>query len=179
MNGIGRGGPALVLVGAPGSGKSTVGRLVANRLGVGFRDTDADIEQAAGKTITEIFAESGESGFRALEREAVYTAVAEHHGVLALGGGAVMDRSVRKLLRDLPVAFLDIGLAEAAARVGLNRDRPLLLGNVRGQLKKLLDARRPLYEEVATVTVATDSRPAGVVAEQVALAMGLVQPDPS
>lgn len=158
--------PRLVLVGPPGAGKSTVGRLVADKLGLALRDTDADVEQTAGKAITDIFVEDGEAAFRALERVAVAEALAEHAGVLALGGGAVMDAGTREALRGRRVVFLDVGLADAAARVGLNRDRPLLLGNPRAQLKRLLDERRPLYEEVATLTVDTNGRdPADVAGE--------------
>lgn len=158
--------PRLVLVGPPGAGKSTVGQLVADKLGVGLRDTDADVERTAGKPITDIFVEDGEAAFRALERAAVAAALAEHAGVLALGGGAVMNAGTREALRGQRVVFLDVGLADAAARVGFNRDRPLLLGNPRAQLKRLLDERRPLYEEVATVTVDTTGRdPADVAGE--------------
>lgn len=158
--------PRLVLVGPPGSGKTTVGQLVASKLGVVLRDTDADVEQVAGKPISEIFIDDGEPAFRALERSAVETAVAKHNGVLALGGGSVIDGGTRERLRAHIVVFLDVDLADAAARVGLNRDRPLLLGNPRAQLKKLLDERRPLYQEVATVTIDTTGRsPEDVAAE--------------
>ncbi|MFL6113776.1 MAG: shikimate kinase [Catenulispora sp.] len=157
--------PVVVLVGAPGSGKSTVGRLVADQLGVDFRDADADIEAAAGQTIADIFVDHGEPHFRALEKTAVEEALAAHAGVLALGGGAVLDADTRVLLKAHRVVFLDVTLPDAAARVGLNRDRPLLLGNVRGTLMKLMDERRPLYEEVAVLTVRTDREPEEVAAE--------------
>ena len=160
--------PRVVLVGAPGAGKSTVGRLLAARLGVGFRDTDDDVERAAGKSIGDIFVDDGEPEFRALEREAVAVALTGYDGVLALGGGAVADPWTRERLSDHRVVFLDVGLADAASRVGLNRDRPLLVGNPRAQLKKLLDQRRPLYLQVATMTVDTAGRtPEEVVAEVV------------
>lgn len=157
--------PVLVLVGAPGSGKSTVGRLVADQLGVDFRDSDADIEAAAGQTIADIFVDHGEPHFRALEKTAVEEALAAHDGVLALGGGAVLDAGTRVLLKAHHVVFLEVTLADAAARVGLNRDRPLLLGNVRGTLMKLMDERRPVYEEVAVRTVRTDRAPEEVAAD--------------
>jgi shikimate kinase len=161
--------PRVVLVGAPGAGKSTVGRLLADRLGVSFRDTDDDVELAAGKSIGDIFVDDGEPAFRALEREAVAVALTAHDGVLALGGGAVADPGTRAALGGHRVVFLDVGLADAASRVGLNRDRPLLVGNPRAQLKKLLDQRRPLYRQVATLTVDTAGRtPDEVVAEVVA-----------
>ncbi len=147
-----------MLVGSPGSGKTTVGGLVAARLGVAFRDTDADVEAATGSTVAALFVDRGEEAFRELERAAVLTALDEHEGVLALGGGAVLDAGTRRRLAGETVALLDVSLADAAKRVGLNRDRPLLLGNVRAQLGALLAARAPLYAEVATFTVPTDGR---------------------
>jgi shikimate kinase len=159
--------PLVVLVGPPGAGKTTVGRLVATRRGVGFRDTDADVEAVAGETIADIFVGRGEPYFRELEGEAVRRALDEHDGVLALGGGAVVDDGVRTLLAPQRVVFLDVGLTDAAARVGLNRDRPLLLGSPRATLRAMLAARRPLYDEVATATVATDGRSAADVADAV------------
>ncbi len=148
--------PRLVLVGPPGAGKTTVGSLLADSWGVAFRDTDAEIEGQAGKPIRDIFVDDGEAAFRALEAAAVRAALARHEGVLALGGGAVTNADTRAALAEHRVVFLDVGLADAAARVGLGTTRPLLLGNVRTQLKNLLDARRPLYRQVATVSVATD-----------------------
>lgn len=151
-------GPLVVLVGPPGSGKTTVGQALAAQLEVGFRDTDHDIEQVAGKSISEIFFDEGEPHFRALETDAVATALAEHDGVLALGGGAVLAAGTRALLADQRVAFLSVGVAAAAKRVGLSRERPVLAINPRAQLHRLLDERRPLYDEVATWTVETDGR---------------------
>jgi shikimate kinase len=159
--------PILVVVGPPGAGKSTVGGVLAGRLGVEFRDTDADVEKTAGMTVADIFVERGEAEFRRLERAAVAAALASHGGVLALGGGAVLDPATRALLREHTVLFLDVGLAEAARRVGLARDRPLLLGNPRAQLLRLLEERRPLYEEVATMKAATDGRTPDDIADEV------------
>jgi shikimate kinase len=157
-------GPHLVLVGPPGAGKSTVGLLLAEALDVGFRDTDGDVEALAGKTISEIFLDDGEERFRALERAAVAKALEEHDGVLSLGGGAVLDPGTRELLRGHHVVFLSVGLADAAKRVGLSRDRPVLALNPRATLHTLLEQRLPLYREVATVEVATDgSSPEQVV----------------
>ncbi|MEU1483405.1 3-dehydroquinate synthase [Streptomyces sp. NPDC005752] len=151
-------GPLIVLVGPMGVGKSTVGELLAERLGTSYRDTDADVVTAAGKAIPEIFFDEGEERFRALERQAVRDAIAGHTGVLALGGGAVLDAETRALLAGRPVVYLSMDVDEAVRRVGLNTARPLLAVNPRRQWRELMDARRPLYEEVATVTVATDAR---------------------
>jgi shikimate kinase len=166
-----RSGPRVVLVGPMGAGKSSVGAELARRWEVDLRDTDADVETDAGKTVSEIFVDDGEQVFRALERRAVENALAEHTGVVALGGGAVMADETRSALAGHRVVFLDVGLADAAARVGLGGTRPLLLGNVRGQLKALLDARRPLYDEVAVVRVDTDGKTVADVADEVEKAL--------
>jgi shikimate kinase len=163
--------PVLVLVGPPGAGKSTVGRSVAHSLGVAFRDTDSDVEAAAGKPISEIFIDDGEDAFRALERDAVRSALAEHAGVLSLGGGAVLAEATRELLREHQVVLLDVDLSSAATRVGFGQGRPLIGLNPRAQLRQLLDQRRPLYLEVATHVVDTaGATPAQVVERVVALA---------
>ncbi|MFI5101243.1 MAG: shikimate kinase [Actinomycetes bacterium] len=160
--------PLVVLVGPPGAGKTTVGRLLAASLGVAFRDTDADVEAAAGVPVPDIFVDQGEAQFRRLEAVAVTDALATHDGVLALGGGAVLDPATRAALAGLRVVFLDVGVKDAASRVGFNRDRPLLLGNPRAQWLRLMQARRGLYEEVAVATVATDGRSPQEVAADVA-----------
>lgn len=163
--------PLLVLVGAPGAGKSTVGRLAAGRLGVPFRDTDADIVRRAGSSISDIFVDHGEEHFRGLERQAVEEALATHRGVLSLGGGAVLDAGTRALLQDHVVVLLDVDLGTATARVGLNRERPVLALNPRATLRLLLEERMPLYREVARHVVETSGRPLPeVVDEVVALA---------
>ena len=149
-------GPVAVLVGPMGAGKSTVAALLAERLGVTARDTDADVEGAQQRTISDIFVDSGEAEFRALERAAVAEALATHPGVLSLGGGAVLDESTRALLAGHRVVFLRVGLGEAVKRVGLGAGRPLLFGNVRAQIKATLEARAPIYESVATIVVDTD-----------------------
>ncbi len=162
---------AVVLVGAPGAGKTTVGRLLAGLLGVGFRDTDEDIEAGTGSAVTDLFIDIGEASFRELERDAVAAALTGADGVLALGGGAVADATTRAALAGHRVVYLEVTAPTAGERVGLARSRPLLLGNVRGQLRALLDARRPLYEQVATVTVDTEGRTPAEVAAAVAAAL--------
>ncbi len=166
--------PVLVLVGPPGAGKSSVGRRVAAALGVGFRDTDADVAEAAGKSIADIFLTDGEPAFRAMETSAVATALVEHTGVLALGGGAVLDEDTQAALSDLRprrVVFLDVNLADASRRVGLNRDRPLLVGNPRSRLKRLMDERRGLYEALSGAVVDTSGRAVHEVVDAVLAAL--------
>ncbi|MEU0853666.1 shikimate kinase [Streptomyces flaveolus] len=150
--------PLIVLVGPMGVGKSTVGQLLAERLGTAYRDTDEDIVSTQGRTIAEIFVDEGEPAFRALEKQAVHTALAEHDGVLALGGGAILDADTRGLLAGRRVVYLSMDVEEAVKRTGLNAARPLLAVNPRKQWRELMEARRHLYEEVATVVVATDRR---------------------
>jgi shikimate kinase len=161
------GSPRLVLVGPPGAGKSSVGRVLAHRWHVDLVDTDDVVEQAQQMTVSDIFVDLGEPVFRRLEEDAVSTVLADHAGVVALGGGAILSEPTRRRLDGIRVAFLDVGLAAAAGRIGLGLTRPLLLGNVRGQLKVLLDARRPLYAEVASVVVDTDGLSVDEVADEI------------
>ena len=160
--------PVVVLVGNPGSGKTTVGKVLAKKLGLPFRDTDRDVEAKTGTSISDIFVQQGEQQFRALERAAVQTAVAQHHGVLAVGGGAVLDPEIREQLRREVVVYLKVGLAAAMQRLHMNRARPLLVGNVRGRWQQLANDREPLYLEVATFSVETDHRTAQEVAQEIA-----------
>ncbi|GAC1610046.1 MAG: shikimate kinase [Mycobacteriales bacterium] len=157
----------LVLVGPPGAGKSTVGRLCATTLQMAFRDTDDDIVAAAGKSIPDIFFDEGEDHFRALERDAVWRALEEHAGVLSLGGGAVLSPETRAVLAAHPVVFLSVGLADATKRLGMSAARPVLALNPRAQLALLLAERLPLYREVATHEVSTDGKPPQQVADEV------------
>ncbi|MBW8817298.1 MULTISPECIES: shikimate kinase [Streptomyces] len=150
--------PQVVLVGPMGVGKSTVGQLLAERLGVGYRDTDDDIVAEQGRTIAEIFVDEGEPAFRAIEKAAVRRALAEHDGVLALGGGSILDADTRALLAGQQVVYLSMDVEEAVKRTGLNAARPLLAVNPRKQWRELMEARRHLYESIATTVVATDGR---------------------
>src|SRR3954471_966859 len=169
------GRPLVVLVGPPSSGKTTVGTALAAALGTGFRDTDHDVEAEVGTTVADLFVTSGEPHFRALEEQAVARALAEHDGVLALGGGAVTSAATRELLvahgqAGGTVVWLDVDLPSAAKRVGLSRDRPILGVNPRAMLRQMLETRAPLYAEVSTATVATGGRePDDVIAEVAAL----------
>jgi shikimate kinase len=148
----------IVLIGAPGSGKSTVGHALAAHLQWPFIDTDTLIELKAGKKITDIFVVDGEDIFRAMEFETLKEVLQEKSAVISLGGGAPISPQAQNEIRisTSTVIFLDVSLATAAPRVGFNRDRPLLLGNPRAQWQALSDKRRPIYEDLATHTVKVD-----------------------
>jgi shikimate kinase len=162
--------PRAVLVGPPGSGKTTVGELVARRLGVGFRDTDADVEVKAGSSVADIFVLEGERvSARSSERRPRGAGRARRRAGRRRRGGGRRGHAQR--LRGHTVVFLDVNVADAVRRVGLNRERPLLFGNVRGQWLKLMEQRRPLYSEVATATVLTDGRTPEDVADEVERAL--------
>jgi len=148
----------VVLIGAPGSGKSTVGAALAKVLALDFIDTDQLIEEREGKAITDIFVVDGETHFRAVELETLKHVLTLNDVVISLGGGAPISDQAQQLINssESTVIFLDVSLATAAPRVGFNRDRPLLLGNPRAQWQALSDKRRPIYEALADVSIKVD-----------------------
>lgn len=165
--------PRVVLAGPPGAGKSTVAKALARLTGLSVLDTDLEVEKSAGKPISEIFFDDGEPAFRVLEVNAVSSALAQHDGIVALGGGAVLHETTQGNLEQFRatgglVVFLDVSLAHAAPRVGFNQARPLLLGNPRSQWKQLMDARRPTYEAVSNLRILTDGRTPTEVAQEIA-----------
>jgi len=157
---------AIVLVGVPGAGKTTVGKLLAKELGLEFFDSDQVIEARAGKSVADIFTQDGEPSFRQIEHDVVIELLESSNVVIALGGGSLGNDETRAKVKSANAVWLIAGLAQAVDRVGMNRNRPLLLGNVRGQLADLMSAREPLYKEVATIGVDTSKLiPSEVVAE--------------
>ncbi len=164
--------PRVVLVGPPGSGKTATGAAVAERLGVPLHDTDAAIEEREDRPISDIFVVDGEPAFRELERAEVARALAEEPGVVALGGGAPVDPLTEPLLAGHVVVFLDVGIADAARRIGLDRSRPLLAVNPRASWVRLMNDRRPVYERVATHVVDTAGRTVEDVADEVVRLLG-------
>jgi len=163
---------SVILIGPPGSGKSTIGKALSRKTGQSFTDTDDVIEERTGMNISQIFADKGDPWFRELEAEVLQSELAKLDGILSLGGGAPLSDKAQSLLNSIPIAkvYLDVSLATAAPRVGFNRDRPLLLNNPRGAWQELMEKRRPIYEALATHIVKVDERaPKDIVDEIVRL----------
>ena len=160
--------PKAVLIGLPGSGKSTIGRRLAKALDVSLLDTDAAIEETTGRTIADIFATDGEPEFRRIEEDVIRSALQSHDGVLSLGGGAVTTQGVRDALAGHVVIYLEISAAEGVRRTGGSTVRPLLAGGDRGEkFRKLMAERVPLYRQVATMRINTNRRNPGAVVRHV------------
>ncbi|OKH85979.1 shikimate kinase [Mycobacterium sp. ST-F2] len=158
--------PKAVLVGMPGSGKSTIGRRLAKALQVPLLDTDIKIVETTGRSIPEIFRE-GEPAFRKIEADVIRAALAEHDGIVSLGGGAVTTPEVRKLLAGHTVIYLEISVAEGVRRTA-GSGRPLLAGDdPAARYRELMDKRVPLYREVATLRVNTNRRNPGAVVRHI------------
>jgi shikimate kinase len=152
--------PKVILIGPMGSGKTTIGSLLAEKLGLSFRDTDHLIEEQEGKTVSQIFLDQGEDAFRAIEKRVLREELLTDGTVLSLGGGAPISIDAQSALRAIAshIIFLDISLSTVAPRIGFNRDRPLLLNNPRGQWQTLMEARRPIYEAIADATINVDDK---------------------
>lgn len=161
--------PRLVFVGAPGSGKTTIGKHVAQKLSVEFIDVDNEIEMDEKTTISDIFVKKGETYFRQLERTKISELLNSFSGVLSLGGGSVLDETTRQALAIAPVVWLKVSSGDASSRVGLGLSRPVLMGNVRSTLVKLLEERTPLYEEVADWEIDTSGKSIEEVVQEVLL----------
>lgn len=163
--------PRIILIGPPGSGKTSIGRSLARSLKIDFKDTDALIEVDQGKSVSQIFIDDGEPLFREVEERICLLAIQKETGVLSLGGGAVLSKKVAGEMRrsGAQIIFLDVSLKVAAPRIGFNRDRPLLLNNPRQQWQALMDARRPVYEGLANVIFDVEDRSVGQVVEELLL----------
>jgi shikimate kinase len=163
---------SIILIGPPGSGKSTIGKALARKLQKTFIDTDDVIELRTGTSISKIFVDQGEPWFRDLEQTVLREELSKLDGVLSLGGGAPLSQDAQNLLQsvDAAIIYLNVSLATAAPRVGFNRDRPLLLNNPRAAWQELMDKRRPIYEALAHHIVVVDERaPKDIIDEIVTL----------
>ncbi|HEY4898853.1 MAG TPA: shikimate kinase [Candidatus Nanopelagicaceae bacterium] len=164
-----------ILIGAPGSGKSTIGRALARELGVTFTDTDSRIVEQERRSISEIFAHDGEQAFRIIERAVVLATLSSEAGVISLGGGAVLDVDVQNALKesDADVIFLDVGLSNVMNRIGNRNDRPLLANNAEHQWLELMSTREPIYRALANIHISTDNKKAAEVAAELINQMGI------
>ena len=166
--------PPIILIGPPGAGKTSVGKVLAKKLSLNFLDSDKVVEEKSGKSISEIFITDGEPAFREMERAAVIDLIENQDGVIALGGGSVMDLEVSKRLLPMAnVVFLDVSISNAAPRVGFNRDRPLLLGNPRQQWIALMEKRRSTYEALAKARVSNKKKKPVEVVEEIVKELAL------
>ena len=163
--------PRLILIGPMGSGKTTIGKLIATKLNLPFRDTDHIIEQENGKSVSEIFLEDGEDKFRALEKSVLRNELLSDDTILALGGGAPISIDAQSALKAIasPVIYFDISLASVAPRIGFNRDRPLLLNNPRGQWELLMQERRPIYEAIADKVIDVNAKSESDIVDEILL----------
>lgn len=161
--------PRVILIGPMGSGKTTIGELLATQWNIPFRDTDHVIEELSGKSVSDIFLEDGEDEFRILEKKVLRQELLSDETVLALGGGAPISIDAQSALRAIasPVIYLDISLATVAPRIGFNRDRPLLLHNPRGQWQTLMEARRPIYEAIADTIIDVNDKSESEIVSQI------------
>jgi len=161
--------PRVILIGPMGSGKTTIGKLIAKRLDIAFRDTDQVVEEETGRTVSDIFLEDGEDAFRLLEKGVLRNELLSDGTVLALGGGAPISMDAQSALRAIasPVVYLDISLATVAPRIGFNRDRPLLLHNPRGQWQTLMEARRPIYESIADTVIDVNTKSENEIVDEI------------
>ncbi len=159
----------IVLIGPPGAGKSSIGKALAKELNLDFIDSDSEIEKISHKKIAEIFIEDGEPAFRLVEVDVVRKVLADFNGVISLGGGAPISKEIKEVLQnaDYPVVFIDVSIAQAATRIGFNKDRPLLLVNPRQQWISLMNDRRPIYEKLASQTISSDNQKPHEVAKQI------------
>lgn len=159
----------IVLIGPPGAGKSSIGKALAKELNLNFIDSDSEIEKISHKKISEIFIEDGEPAFRLLEVDVARKVLADFDGVISLGGGAPINKEIQEVLQDAnyPVVFIDVSIAQAATRIGFNKDRPLLLVNPRQQWISLMNDRRPIYEKLASQTISSDNQKPHEVAKQI------------
>ena len=172
-------GARVVLVGPPGVGKSTIGRRLGRALDLPWHDTDKAIETAAGQSIADVFVDHGEAHFRDLERAEVLRALAQESGVVSVGGGAPMDPEVQAALVGHTVVFLDVGIADAARRIGFDASRPLLMVNPRASWTRMMNERRPTYERLATLRVDTAGRKPAAVVEEVLAFLGAPTGEPA